>query len=206
MKKIFWIFLFLFYFAAYPAACCGDEGGSRTLRSSNTQRSEVFERSRVGYSASKNEPPRSLLQGGSFLFGAANIQALEVTSPFPTIENKNVGKAVPNFKLTVISGEETDLESVRAGRKMILFFWATWCPSCRETLKEFEAKTKEFERKNIKLVLVNVGEKQKFVKKFLEKNKIQLDTFLDEQSSLAELYELNGVPAFRERSSDRYPP
>jgi len=66
-------FFILFYFAEYPAACRGDEGESRTLRSSNTKYSEVFERSRVEYSASKNEPseffkryPVILLQGGSF--------------------------------------------------------------------------------------------------------------------------------------------
>ncbi len=63
----------LFYFAEYPVACRGDEGESRTLRSSSTKRSEVLERSRVGYSASKNESyrtsseiPRNLLRGGSF--------------------------------------------------------------------------------------------------------------------------------------------
>ena len=79
-------FLILFYFAEYPRCFAllgfasqseakrrGDEGESRTLRSSNTQRSEVFERRWVGYSASKNEPsrtspeiPSSLLRGGSF--------------------------------------------------------------------------------------------------------------------------------------------
>ncbi|MFH1360402.1 MAG: FAD-binding oxidoreductase, partial [Candidatus Omnitrophota bacterium] len=87
----------LFYFAEYPVACHGDvrpakqgeispkikdfgrKGASRTLRSSNMKRSEIFERSRVRYSASKNEPqdsskkryPAVLLQGGSF--GAKGI-------------------------------------------------------------------------------------------------------------------------------------
>ena len=130
------------------------------------------------------------------LFFTVNIWAFEVTSPFPTIENKNVGKSVPNFKLKIISGEEINLESVRAGQKTIMFFWATWCPHCRETLKELETKRGEFEQKDIKLVLVNVGEKREFVKKFLEKNKIHLDTFLDEESSLVETYDLQGVPAF----------
>lgn len=131
-----------------------------------------------------------------FLFSTINIRAAEVTSPFPTIENKNVGKSVPNFKLKVISGEEIDLESVRAGQKMIMFFWATWCPHCRETLAEFETQREEFEQKGIKLVLVNVGEKRRLVKKFLEKNKIHLDTFLDEKSILVKTYDLTGVPAF----------
>ena len=65
-------FEFLFYFAEYPAACRGDEGECRTLRSSQTKfcppktffdfggQNVVLERSRVGYSASKNEPQRFL--------------------------------------------------------------------------------------------------------------------------------------------------
>lgn len=131
-----------------------------------------------------------------FFFCTINSQALEVTPPFPTIENKNVGKIVPDFTLKIISGEEKDLESVRAGQKMIMFFWATWCPHCRETLKELELRRGEFEQKDIKLVLVDIGEKRRFVKKFLENNKIHLNTFLDEESSLPEIYGLSGVPAF----------
>ena len=118
------------------------------------------------------------------------------TSPFPSVENKNVGRMIPSFKLKIISGEEVDLETLRAGKKMIMFFWATWCPHCRETLKDLETRIQEFKQKDISLILVNLGEKQNFVKKFLEKNNIPLDTFLDEESILPEIYGLSGVPAF----------
>lgn len=47
----------LFYFAEYPAVCCGDEGESRTLRSF----------SGVGLSASKNSADTSQLAARSFI-------------------------------------------------------------------------------------------------------------------------------------------
>ena len=47
----------LFYFAEYPAACCGDEGVSRTLRSF----------SEVGLAATKNSADTSQLATRSFI-------------------------------------------------------------------------------------------------------------------------------------------
>jgi len=62
----------LFYSAEYPVTCCRDEGGVEPYEAQTRNESEVFERSRVGYSASKNEAVtyhqtlRSGLRGASF--------------------------------------------------------------------------------------------------------------------------------------------
>lgn len=118
------------------------------------------------------------------------------SSPFPSVENKNVGQEIPQFTLNTTSGKLLSLDQFRNGKMLIMFFWATWCPHCQETLKELYLKKEEFEQKNIKLALIDVGENKKVVKKFLKKYNLDFEVFLDETSSLVEIYDLKGVPAF----------
>ena len=59
----------LFYFAEYPAACYGDEGVSRTLRSF----------SEVGLAATKNSADTSQLAARSFISFARSLISIGYT-------------------------------------------------------------------------------------------------------------------------------
>ena len=117
-------------------------------------------------------------------------------SQFFYMENENIGKPVKDFTLKIVNGEETSLEKFRDGQKAIIFFWATWCPHCRVQLGELNKNQSAIEKKNIKIVLVDVGESEAQVSKYMEKNKIDLDVFLDGESKVSDLYGLIGVPTF----------
>ena len=112
------------------------------------------------------------------------------------MENENIGKPVKDFTLKIVNGEETNLEKYRDGQKAIVFFWATWCPHCRVQLGELNKNQNAIEKKNIKIVLVDVGENEAIVGKFMKKNKIHIDVFLDEDLKVSDLYGLIGVPTF----------
>jgi len=112
------------------------------------------------------------------------------------MENEDVGRPVKDFTLKIANGEETSLDKYRDGQKAIIFFWATWCPHCRVQLGELNKNKDAIEKKKIKLVLVDVGEREAIVAKYMEKNKIDLDVFLDVESEISDLYGLIGVPTF----------
>jgi peroxiredoxin len=120
----------------------------------------------------------------------------EVSAQFFFMENEDVGKKVKDFTLKVVDGEEVNLEKYRDGKKTIVFFWATWCPHCRAALEELNKNKDTIEKKGIKIAPVDVGEKEEVVNKYLEKNDIKFSVFLDEESEVAETYELIGVPTF----------
>lgn len=64
-----------------------------------------------------------------------------------------------------------------AGDTLLIFnFWATWCKPCIEELPSFEKANIEFQRNNVKIILVNLDFKSKVentVIPFLKKHEIQ---------------------------------
>lgn len=121
---------------------------------------------------------------------------LTASAQFFFMENEDVGKKVKDFTLKIVNGEEMNLEKYRAGKKAIVFFWATWCPHCRAALEELSENKNAIKKKGIKIIPVDVGEKEGIVIKYMEKNNIQFSVFLDEDSEVAETYGLIGVPTF----------
>ena len=112
------------------------------------------------------------------------------------MENPLVGQAAPDFTLKTFNGGKVNMTKFRDGKSAIIFFWATWCPHCREALKELNKNRAQIEGKGIQLMLVDVGEEEKEVRRYVERNKIGSTVFLDQESSLADPYGIIGVPTF----------
>ena len=112
------------------------------------------------------------------------------------MKNPLIGKPVPEFKLETLSGLETSLSDSRGGKKAIVFFWATWCPHCRAAIKELNRDRERIEQEGIKIVVVDVGESPRDVKSYVNKNKIGLEVFLDEEETVSEQFGIIGVPTF----------
>ena len=89
------------------------------------------------------------------------------------MENPNVGKEVEDFTLKVLNGGEVSLSEFREGKKAIIFFWATWCPHCREALAKLDQRKQEIDDNDIKIVLVDVGENKEVVSRYFEKNNLE---------------------------------
>ena len=117
-------------------------------------------------------------------------------SQFFYMENEDIGKEAKDFTLKVVNGEKTSLKDYREGKRAIIFFWATWCPHCVKELQVLNAQKEEIAKKNIKLVLVDVGENESIVGNYLKKRNIEMSVFLDEDSAVSDEYGLIGVPTF----------
>ena len=109
-------------------------------------------------------------------------------------QNPGIGQKAKDFTLKTLRAKKINMTKFRAGKSAIIFFWATWCPHCRGQLVELNVKRKEIETKGIKIILVDLGESKEQVRSYIERNKINLEVFLDEDESLSEEYQIEGVP------------
>ncbi|MRX70712.1 redoxin domain-containing protein [Bacillus lacus] len=68
-----------------------------------------------------------------FLLGYA-VWEFQFKEPVIGLES---GNAAPDFTLETIRGETVTLSDLK-GKKVLLNFWATWCPPCREEMPAME--------------------------------------------------------------------
>ena len=102
--------------------------------------------------------------------------------------------AAPGFDLKDPEGRPQRLADYR-GKPLILNFWATWCPPCREEMPSLERAARALAADGIAVVAVNVGEDPKTVAAFLEDEPIALPLPLDTDTKVAQSYHMKGLPA-----------
>lgn len=112
----------------------------------------------------------------------------------PAKPSPMVGQTAPEFTLDTIYNGTKTLSEARAGKKAVLFFWATWCPHCHEQLQRLNNSVESLKRRGYAVILVDLGESTQHVKAYLQFNTIFLDSFIDPDSSLQEKYQIQGVP------------
>lgn len=106
------------------------------------------------------------------------------------------GRAAPEFTLRTVGGSTLDFSQFRQGRPAIIFFWATWCPHCRDQLRELNASRAQLEGQGIRIALVDIEEGRGIVREYLDRHQIGYDVFLDETGDVAQRYAILGVPTY----------
>jgi peroxiredoxin len=102
-----------------------------------------------------------------------------------------IGAKAPDFELKTLTGETVKLSSLK-GKKVMLNFWATWCPPCKAEMPEMEKFYKE-SGKDIVILAVNI-DPQLDVKGFVGKNGITFPILLDADDHVNETYQILSIP------------
>ena len=115
-----------------------------------------------------------------------------------TSECKATGKfpLAYEFKLKDLKGSEVSLSSYKDKKAVLLIFWTTWCPYCREALRSLQADLKSFNDLGVELLAINVGEPEHKVNRFVQSFGLSFQVLLDQDSSVADHYDLLGVPTY----------
>ncbi len=104
------------------------------------------------------------------------------------------GDIAPDFNLMSLSGEEVRLSNLR-GKVVIVNFWASWCPPCREEIPSLVSLNSAMTGKNFRLLAISIDKGGKnAIAPFFNKLGITLPTLFDPDGSVSEKYGVTGVP------------
>lgn len=97
--------------------------------------------------------------------------------------NTNINTA-PLYKASLIDmqGAKQNLNQYK-GKIIVLNFWATWCPPCREEMPELSRLYQEFQNKNV-VVLGLAIDDLALVKEFLQTSPVNYPIFITENESM----------------------
>lgn len=101
------------------------------------------------------------------------------------------GSRAASFALKTLEGEPVALEQTR-GKVVVLDFWATWCPPCREELPYIEKLREEFAGQ-VQFFGVN-NEDSGTVKNFLKNHKYELPVLMDAKRQVDRQYGVSAIP------------
>ncbi|WP_082235278.1 redoxin domain-containing protein [Halobacillus massiliensis] len=103
------------------------------------------------------------------------------------------GEMAPDFTLNTLAGEKVKLSDYR-GEKVLINFWATWCPPCRAEMPDMQ---KFYENNDIKILAVNLTGTESSrmdVDPFVQEFGLTFPILMDQDLDVMGLYEIGPVP------------
>ena len=101
----------------------------------------------------------------------------------------------PEVVVTSLASGSTLKLSDLKGKVVLLNFWATWCPPCREEIPSMMNLNKTMAGKPFQMVAVSIDEGGKpDIESFFKESGFMLPTYLDASGASVKSYGITGVP------------
>jgi Peroxiredoxin len=108
-----------------------------------------------------------------------------------------VNQMAPDFSLKTLDGKEAKLSDYR-GQKVILNFWATWCPPCKAEIPHMEKYYKNHAKEDhVEILAVNLTKSDKdenYIKDFIKSYDMTYPVLLDTEGEQQKQYEIVTIP------------
>jgi len=114
-----------------------------------------------------------------------------------TKEGLAKGEVAPDFELTTLDGKEVRLSDYQ-GKKVILNFWATWCPPCRAEMPDMQNYFEEqADRENVEILAVNLTTEDRGIDKvqsFVREYELTFPVPMDTSGEIGSVYQAVTIP------------
>ena len=102
----------------------------------------------------------------------------------------------PDFTLTTLDGEYVTLEDLK-GKVVLLDFWGTWCPPCRESTPSLVRYSKKHSSEIFVMLGVAVNEPSDAGwREYVEKNKMAWPQYIDSSRKISNLFKITAFPTY----------
>jgi cytochrome c biogenesis protein CcmG/thiol:disulfide interchange protein DsbE len=125
--------------------------------------------------------------GGVILFSG-----LRASSGARRVDPPATGAVMADFELEGLNRKKTRLSDLR-GKPVVLNFWATWCPPCREEMPVLDRAARELKGK-VTFVGVNYAEDVVTVQNYITDQKIDFPIWLDPNGAVSDLLYIDSYP------------
>jgi peroxiredoxin len=99
----------------------------------------------------------------------------------------------PDFILQDTNGRTHRLSDYR-GKPVIINFWTTWCPPCREELPSMNRAWHQLEHEDIAMLAINMGEDEDTIFIFSADYPTDFPILMDQSGEVIEQWPVKGLP------------
>ena len=132
---------------------------------------------------------------------AISGQAVSYEMSLDQEEGLQKGQIAPNFTLQTLDGKTFTLAELK-GKKVVLNFWASWCPPCKEEMPHLQKYyEQEAQKDNAVIVAVNITHAEremnqvKTVQQFVDSFGLTFPIPLMEKEGVDQLYQIISIPS-----------
>lgn len=122
-----------------------------------------------------------------------NLPSLGAPSSAP-----RVGARAPDFTLTAADGSTVKLSDL-SGKRVVLNFWATWCPPCRAEMPDLNRVAGDYRDQGVVVLAVDQMESPDKVAGFFSEVGIgaspAITPIFDSEGTVAEAYHVTALPS-----------
>ena len=111
----------------------------------------------------------------------------------PKIPPPTIGEKVQDFELADLDGRPHALSDYR-GEVVIINFWATWCPPCRDELPSLERLHRTMKDKGVRILAVSVDERYDDLELMSESFQLSMTVLHDAGKRVSRVYQTFQFP------------
>jgi len=101
-----------------------------------------------------------------------------------------------DFTLADLDGQPVTLSRFLGKTPVLLVFWATWCPECKEAIPEINALTTGPLAEKLQIFGIDYRESREKVAQAVKSRGIRYPVLLDERGQAARTFGVVGVPTY----------
>jgi peroxiredoxin len=116
----------------------------------------------------------------------------QFTAALSRLEANDAKRQNADFTLADLHGKNWNLRQL-TGKVVLVNFWATWCPPCREEMPDLQALYDEYKDQGL-VVLSISDEKAAEVSPFIAEQKISYPVLLDPGDKVRKQFTVEGIP------------